>query len=150
MTKSAAEQYAIRPIGIVGKKDKRAFVEVYPEYEEALSGLNQFSHIVVLYWFHKNDAPDKRKTLKVHPRGDPSNPLTGVFATRSPVRPNLIGMTICELLFIDGTALYVDRIDALEGTPVIDIKPCISRLDLVSRLRAPQWAEREREKKEND
>ena len=143
MEQGVAGKYAVGAIGIIEKKAEGALIRVYPEYEEALSGLGDFSHITVLYWFHKNDTPAKRKTLKVHPRGDRSNPLTGVFATRSPVRPNLIGMTICELLAVKGGALEVDRMDAFDGTPVIDIKPCISGQDLVPRLRVPKWAEKD-------
>jgi tRNA-Thr(GGU) m(6)t(6)A37 methyltransferase TsaA len=138
---SALREYAIRPIGIVRNKGERPHIEIYPEYMEGLSGLSQFSHITVLFWFDQNDTPKKRKTLKVHPRGDRSNPLTGVFATRSPARPNLIGMTVCELLSVADDIIRIDRIDALDDTPVIDIKPCIARLDLITRLRAPAWAE---------
>ena len=68
-------------------------MELRPELAPALDGLTGFSHVWVFYWFHENDRPEERATLKVHPRRDPANPLTGVFATRAPVRPNLIGFT---------------------------------------------------------
>lgn len=142
MKKDTVPEYAVRRIGTVKKTDDEVRVCVYPEFAEGLEGLDQFSHIIVFYWFHQNDTEEKRKTLKVHPRGNRSNPLTGVFATRSPARPNLIGMTICRLVSMEGAALHVDGIDAFDGTPVIDIKPCIGRLDLVSQLRVPAWAER--------
>ena len=76
----------------------------------------------MLYWFHENDTPEKRRTLKVHPRRNLGNPLTGVFATHSPMRPNLIAMTRCRLIAVDGLTLTVDAIDARPGSPVIDIK----------------------------
>lgn len=135
-----ASGYGISPIGTVRKQGADTHIVIVEAYKEGLAGLEQFSHIVVLYWFHKNDTPEGRMTLRVHPRRDPANPLTGVFATRSPARPNPIGITICELLSVEGNTLCVDTLDAFDGTPVIDIKPCITRLDLVSRIRVPEWA----------
>jgi len=114
-------------------------IEIEEKYHDAMSGLEGFSHIVVLYWFHENDTPENRSVLQVHPRKNPNNPLTGVFATHSPKRPNLIGLSICKIQSIVGTTIYVDRIDALDGSPVIDIKCYIpsSRPDLGIRL--PDW-----------
>jgi len=114
-------------------------IEIEEKYHDAMSGLEGFSHIVVLYWFHENDTPENRSVLQVHPRKNPNNPLTGVFATHSPKRPNLIGLSICKIQSIAGTTIYVDRIDALDGSPVIDIKCYIpsSRPDLGIRL--PDW-----------
>jgi tRNA-Thr(GGU) m(6)t(6)A37 methyltransferase TsaA len=138
-----ALEYAVKPVGIVRKEGGRPRIEVYPDYVQGLSGLEQFSHIVVLYWFHQNDTPGKRKTLAVHPRGDKNNPLTGVFATRSPARPNLIGITTCELISVDRATLHLDRIDALDGTPVIDIKPYMAGSGPVSPVRVPDWAQKQ-------
>lgn len=133
--------YHVSPIGFVRKHDGGVRIVVMETYREGLAGLAQFSHIVVVYWFHENDTPEKRKTLQVHPRRNPANPLTGVFATRSPARPNPVGISICELLSVEDGTLSVDSLDAFDGTPVIDIKPCMPRLDLVSRIRVPHWAE---------
>ncbi|MBI5779945.1 MAG: SAM-dependent methyltransferase, partial [Planctomycetes bacterium] len=88
----------LNPIGTVKHQGKQTFLEILPQYAPALDGLAGFSHVWVLYWFHENDTPEERATLKVHPRRDPANPLTGVFATRAPVRPNLIGLTPCRIL----------------------------------------------------
>lgn len=109
-------------------------VEVKKEYEDALSGIEESSHIAVLCWFDKSD----RSVLRVHPMGDESNPLTGVFATRAPVRPNPVSYTVCELLNREGTELYVKGLDALEGTPVVDIK-AYKRYDF-EELEYPDWA----------
>ena len=79
------------PVGRVEHKEGKIFVEVLPKYLAALNGIEGFSQIWVIYWFHGNDNPEKRRTLEVHPRRDPANPLPGVFATRSPARrPALI------------------------------------------------------------
>ena len=77
---------------------------------------------MVVWWFHKNDTPKKRAVLKVHPRGNRDNPLTGVFATHSPFRPNLIALTICKVLSVKDGLITIDGIDAFDDTPIIDLK----------------------------
>jgi tRNA-Thr(GGU) m(6)t(6)A37 methyltransferase TsaA len=129
----------IHPIGIVHKDQKKIWIEVYDQYLDALLGLDGFSHIHVLYWFHENDSPERRGTLQVHPRGDHQNPLTGVFATHSPNRPNLIALTICKILSIRGNRIELEDIDAHDKSPVIDIK-CYIPHDLPkTSLRVPNW-----------
>lgn len=96
-----------------------AWIAFDPEVAEALRGLHPGRRVIVFTWFHEAD----RETLKVHPRSDPANPLTGVFATRSPDRPNPIGMHPVEILAIDGTRMQVSELEAIDGTPVIDVKP---------------------------
>ncbi len=131
----------IFPIGII-KKDSKAFsVEIYPEYTDGLLGLDQFSHILIFYWFHENDTSEKRKTLQVHPRGNKANPMTGVFATRSPQRPNPIGISICRVLSVDRNKIHIDQIDAFNGSPVIDIKPYFPNMDSGSDAVTPDWAD---------
>ena len=115
-------EFRIHPVGVVRVKEDAASIEVFEPYRDALLGLEGFSHIHVLFWFHENDTPELRHTLQVHPRKDPSNPLTGVFATHSPKRPNLIGLTRCRIMGIDGCRIRIDTIDARDGSPVIDIK----------------------------
>lgn len=87
----------------------------------ALRGVTVGDRLVLLTWLHLGD----RDTLQVHPRDDPSNPLTGVFATRSQDRPNPIGLHEVEVLDIDGTRVRVAPLEAVDGTPVLDIKPLI-------------------------
>ncbi len=132
--------FHIRPIGIV-KKEKDVFIEIYPEYRDALLRLEHYSHIIVLYWFHKNDNTEDRNVLQVHPRRHKGAPLSGVFATCSPVRPNLIGLTVCKMLSIDGNIIKIADIDAFDDTPVIDIKPYIPRNHLLpaSEIKVPEW-----------
>jgi tRNA-Thr(GGU) m(6)t(6)A37 methyltransferase TsaA len=134
----------IHPIGIVKRQGDRAIIELRPELAPALTGLAGFSHAWVFYWFHGNDRPEERATLQVHPRRDPTNPLTGVFATRAPVRPNLIGMTCCRIVSVKKNILEVEGLDALEGSPVLDLKPYIPASDALPDARVPDWVKKER------
>jgi tRNA-Thr(GGU) m(6)t(6)A37 methyltransferase TsaA len=93
----------------------------------------------VFFWFHENDTPEGRQVLKVHPRRDQDNPLTGIFATHSPLRPNLIGMTLCRMLAVETPLIILDRIDAFDGTPVLDIKCYIPSARSFENLRLPEW-----------
>jgi tRNA-Thr(GGU) m(6)t(6)A37 methyltransferase TsaA len=132
--------YQVFPVGIIHNTDEETRIEIHEPYEAALLGLDGFSHITVLYWFHQNDTPGLRSTLQVRPRKNPDNPLTGVFATHSPVRPNLIAMTPCNIIRIDGRSILVDDIDARDGSPVIDIKPYIPIDELeASEIKTPAW-----------
>ena len=136
---SNAEVYSIQPIGHVVKTAGKVTLDILPQYKDALLGLKDFSHIYVFYWFNRNDSPEKRSILEVHPRGNKENPLTGVFATHSPFRPNLIGLSICKIKSIDNGTITVDDIDAFDGTPIIDIKPYRPSYDCVPGASVPDW-----------
>lgn len=114
--------YDVRPIGWVRKTGGRTSIEVDPQYQPALLGVDELDAIWVLYWFDRNDTPEQRSILQVHPRNNPDNPLRGVFATGAPVRPNLIGLSRCRVLSVQGNVVELDRIDAFPDTPVLDIK----------------------------
>jgi tRNA (adenine37-N6)-methyltransferase len=102
--------------------------------------LEAYSHVLVLYWFDKNDTPEKRGILRVHPRGNKNNPLTGVFACRAPVRPNLIGLTLCRIQSVAEGTIRIDKIDALNGSPIVDIKPYVPTIDSTTEnVQTPQW-----------
>lgn len=133
--------YKIFPIGRVRKKDDSVSIEIYDTFKDAMLGLEQFSHIQVLYWFHENDTPQQRAVLQVHPRNNPQNPLTGVFATHSPIRPNLIALTVCRIVSIDKTVITIDTIDARDGSPVIDIKSYNAKVEAKPPFRIPKWAQ---------
>ena len=139
---SNAEDYTIQPIGHVVKNAGKVKLEILSQYKDALLGLSEFSHVFVFYWFDRNDSPEKRAMLRVHPRGNKENPLTGVFASRSPFRPNLIGLTVCKIESIDDCIITVDDIDAFDGTPIIDLKPYMPRLDCIPDASVPDWAKR--------
>ena len=91
------QSFYLNAIGTVKKTDEKTWIEIFDENRDGLLGLDGFSHIYVFYWFDQNDSAEKRRTLQVHPRKDPDNPLTGVFATHSPRRPNLIALTVCKI-----------------------------------------------------
>ena len=127
--------YTLQPIGLIrselttleaaprqgdeGAPD--AWIEVTESAAQALHGIAVGDALIILTWFHRA----ARDVLQVHPRGEIENPLTGVFATRSPDRPNPIGLHRVTVLEISGTSLKVGPIEAIDGTPVIDIKPVL-------------------------
>lgn len=115
--------YEVHPIGWVRKSNDRTTIEIDRRYQPALLGVEKLDSIWVLYWFDRNDTPQQRAILQVHPRGNPANPIRGVFATRAPVRPNLIALSRCRVLSVEGNVILIDEIDAFADTPVLDIKP---------------------------
>jgi tRNA (adenine37-N6)-methyltransferase len=115
------------------------YIDIEEQYAGGLLGIDGFSHVIVCYWFDRNDSPESRSTLRVYPRADENNPLTGVFATHSPLRPNPIALTICRLLRVEGCRLYLENIDALDGSPVVDIKCYIDWAMPQERVRLPDW-----------
>jgi len=101
-----------------------AWLEIEPAYRAGLAGLRPGREILVLTWLHRAS----RATLRVHPRDDVRAPLTGVFATRSADRPNPIGVHRVAILEIaDGTRLRVSDLEAVDGTPILDLKPVLDR-----------------------
>ncbi len=131
--------YTIYPIGTIEKSSEKTVLRIYDKYLEGLSKIEEFSHLICYFWFDRNDTVEGRSRLKVHPRKDPDIPLHGVFATRSPLRPNLIGMSICRIISIRDGMIEVDRTDALHDTPIIDIKPYIPKSDAVPDAGVPNW-----------
>jgi len=137
-----SDVYQISSVGLIRKHHNVTTIEIDVRYEDGILGLNEFSHVVVCYWLHKNDNQEQREILQVFPRGDPQNPLQGVFATRSPVRPNLIGLSICKILSIEDNIIQIDTIDAYDGSPVIDLKPYIPDIDSEEDVQVPEWVYR--------
>lgn len=132
------DPYELRPIGIVRSSLKRredcphqgwegapeAWLELDQAFTEALEGIGVGSEVIILTWFHEA----QRDVLKVHPRGDAGRPLRGVFSTRSPDRPNPIGLHRAEVLEIEkGVRVRVRPLEAVDGTPIIDIKPVLAK-----------------------
>jgi tRNA-Thr(GGU) m(6)t(6)A37 methyltransferase TsaA len=116
-------KFTVQPIGWIRNTKAKTRIVLYKKYQEGLGGIESKSEIWVLWWFHRNDNARMRAILKVHPRGNPANPLTGVFATRAPMRPNLIALSRCKVLSVRQNVIEIDSIDAFPGTPVVDIKP---------------------------
>lgn len=119
----ATPVYTMSPVGWVRKSGGKTFIEIDRRYQPALLGVDRLKSLQVLWWFDRNDTPDKRAVLQVHPRGDPDNPLRGVFATRSPYRPNLIALTDVDVIAVRDNLIEIDGIDAFADTPVLDLKP---------------------------
>ena len=132
-----ADAFELVPIGIVRsalaspeEAPKQSFeggveahLEIDPRFVDALEGVARGQEIILLTWLHQSD----REVLKVHPRGDPEIALAGVFATRSPARPNPIGLHRTKVIQIDGLTLMVHPLEAIDGTPVLDIKPVLEQ-----------------------
>jgi len=116
---------------------------------DALDNLEEFSHLIVLYWMHL-DAHPEPKPNKIHPRHDTSNPLVGIFSTRSGDRPNRIGLNPAKLLERKGNILRVSGLDAVDGTPVIDIKPYMPRLDTIADAQVSNWEEVYRDRRQQE
>jgi tRNA-Thr(GGU) m(6)t(6)A37 methyltransferase TsaA len=106
---------------------------------EALQGLDQFSHIEVVFHFHQS-SESKVTTGSRRPRGRADWPLTGIFAQRAKDRPNHIGVTVCRLRGVNGITIEVAGLDAIDGTPVLDIKPYMSGFAPRGEVREPAWA----------
>jgi tRNA-Thr(GGU) m(6)t(6)A37 methyltransferase TsaA len=116
------KQFTLYPIGKVVKENDKTMIILDKKYQPGLLGLDKHSHVHVVYWFDKNDTPEKRAILQVHPRGNEQLPLTGVFATHSPFRPNLIAISKCNIISIKGNIIEIEDIDAFDGSPVLDLK----------------------------
>ncbi len=130
-------QFTVQPIGVIhtpftsrsempiqaARSEAVGRVEVYPEYAPGLQHLGGFSHIILVYWFHC--ACDFSLTVRPFLDDQPH----GLFATRYPARPNPIGLSVVELVTIDGRILHVQGVDVLDGTPLLDIKPFVPAFD---------------------
>ena len=110
------------------------------EHDEALEGIEQFSHLIIVFWMHQV-SPAKRRLKKIHPRGRRDVPLRGVFATRTQFRPNPVGIKTVKLIERKGNVLRVIGLDALDGTPVLDIKPYDPDYDGMPGATVPKWLE---------
>ena len=106
---------------------------------DALAGLDSFSHVEILFVFDRVD-PSKVVSGARHPRNNPLWPLTGIFAQRGKNRPNRIGSRICRVVRVDGRRLWVSELDAIDGTPVIDIKPVMREFLPREDVRQPAWS----------
>jgi tRNA-Thr(GGU) m(6)t(6)A37 methyltransferase TsaA len=147
------EKIIYMPIGFVESKFKKigdpktirnatSILAIDEKFLAALEGLDRFRNLVVIY--HMNRTPIYQE--RVHPMGDSSIPSRGVLATRSPHRPNPIGITVVELLGLEGSRITVTGLDALDGTPILDIKPYMEHFDSprgLQRERDPSYGPRE-------
>jgi tRNA-Thr(GGU) m(6)t(6)A37 methyltransferase TsaA len=143
----------LNPIGYVkndfekqvpqGYEESLSEIILWPELEEGLFNIEENSHIVVIFWMDRIKEDDKK--LKLHPKGRKDLPLTGVFATRSPHRPNPMGIRSVRLITRDRNVLTVRGLDALDSSPVLDIKPYSLKHDLVEGAESPPWIKKLRD-----
>ncbi len=153
---TTTEKVELKPIGYVKtkavgneirNKQNVSQIVLHRDLVEALEGIEDFSHLFVIFWMHKI-LEEERMIIKIHPRGRLDMPLLGVFATRTPNRPNPIGLTLVELLGVQEDVVTVRGLDAIDGTPVLDIKP-FDQWDMAKAVRVPKWWKRlEKEKSE--
>jgi formylmethanofuran dehydrogenase subunit E len=116
------EEYIVKPVGVVEKADQVSEIQLFPEYRQALTAIEDYKKIMILFWMHLNDnLKDRSKLMSSRPRHGKEG-FRGVFATHSPHRPNPIGVTIVDLVKVEDGRLYVSGFDAFEETPIIDIK----------------------------
>lgn len=107
---------------------------------DVTAGLSDFSHLDVVYVFHLV-SEEKIETRARHPRGNEEWPLVGIFAQRAKGRPNRIGVTTCEIVAVDGLRVTVRGLDAIDGTPVVDLKPYMNEFAPRTAVHEPQWAQ---------
>jgi tRNA-Thr(GGU) m(6)t(6)A37 methyltransferase TsaA len=140
-TPSNVNKYQVTPIGIIRRQDKGTFIELLAEYKPALKELERWSHVQILWWFSQFDDDESRKVIQFDKVPYEAPPL-GVFACRSPLRPNPIGLTTAKLLAVDheNGIVQIGDIDAFDGTPVLDMKAYIPSMDRVKTVRVPEWA----------
>ncbi len=143
--------FAVKPIGRVLRgrardaegdrwEEAESEIEIDPAWQDALDGIAEFSHLWVIWWL--DDTDDAPIPLRVHPQRRPDLPLVGLFATRSPRRPNPIAITAVSLLAREGDRLRVQGLDAFEGSAVLDLKPYLSRGDQIPDSHHPEWLNR--------
>lgn len=135
----------LKPIGFVKNKIKKprfggfakevSEIILEKEFSEALSGIEDYSHIIIVYFMDKV----KDYVIKHRPQGNPNVPIVGIFACRCPQRPNPIGITTVELLEHKGNKIKVKGLDILNGTPILDIKPYWPQYDKVEDEKIPDW-----------
>jgi tRNA-Thr(GGU) m(6)t(6)A37 methyltransferase TsaA len=122
-------------------EDREAEIALDPEWDGALDGLEEFSHIWIVWWLDRSVPGGSSLPRRIHPENRPELPEVGLFATRTPRRPNPIAITAVRLLERSGTRLRVVGLDACQDTPVLDIKPYLRRGDAISEAVTPAWLE---------
>ena len=137
-----ANEIKMQPIGTIRRTDDGIKLEIAEPYRPALKALDEFSHVMVLWWADQLDTAEMREIMQTEPPYAPGH-VTGLFATRAPYRPNPVAVTTCKLLGMDEDAgvLHVADIDALDGTPIVDLKAYFPVCDRVQTAHIPDWLE---------
>lgn len=143
------DQFIVKPVGVVRSSRSQpdddywdaetATIELLEPFgERAVAGLETFSHCIVLYVFDRASWDESRMSRR--PRGNPDWPEVGIFAQRAKDRPNQLGVTVCRILSVEGKSLRVAGLDAIDGTPVVDIKPWMVEFGPRGEVSQPEWA----------
>ena len=135
------KEYKLSPIGQVEVSPDGFVLKIMPEYRAALKGLDGFGHINVLWWSHHLDTPEHRSVMEAEQPYKNAPDKMGIFATRSPLRPNPICVSIVDLISVDfdNGLVIIPWMDAEDGTPILDIKPYHPSSDRIRDLRMPEW-----------
>jgi tRNA-Thr(GGU) m(6)t(6)A37 methyltransferase TsaA len=134
-------QYMIKPVGMVKNENYQFSLEIFPEYQSALKELEGFSHIQAMFWFHFADTEEYRSILTSEKPYKNAPDEIGIFATRSPMRPNPIALSVIEIISVDieSGSIQIGYTDADDQTPIIDIKPYHPATDRVKNVTVPEW-----------
>ena len=134
-------EFEVRAIGKVNYINGEFAITIDKQYIKALKGLDEFDYMNVIWWFDKCDDEKSRNLLTINKPYKKGPDIIGVFATRSPERPNPIGVTTVKILSVDEVngIIYIPYIDAFEGTPILDIKPYTASIDRIEDLKTPEW-----------
>lgn len=133
--------YTLRPIGVLRTDERGFFIELEPALAPALGGVEGFSHLVVSWWAHHFDAPEYREILEVDKPYRLAPARLGLFATRAPLRPNPLGLSVVTLEGVERNVVRIGWIDAESGTPIVDLKPYHPCADRVAGVRLPEWCQ---------
>ncbi len=141
----------LTPIGYVRNRVKEPMpdgwanvesrVIIRPQLTDKLHNLADYSHVIIVFWPHEVPADVRGSKPQLHPRDDEENPLMGVLATRSQIRPNPLLVTPVPLLAVNDNVLKVRGLDAIDGSPVLDVKPYLPYYDSIADARLPKWVE---------
>ncbi len=142
---STMKEINLKPIGVVKNSvkeprfgnfaDEISEIVVNEKFTEALNGIDDYSHIIVVYWMDKV----KKSVITHRPQGNPNVPIVGIFSCRCPQRPNPIAITTVKLIGHEGNKIKVKGLDILDGTPIIDIKPYWPQYDKIENAKIPSW-----------
>ncbi len=145
----ALAEVSLRPIGVVRNRVKEprptgwqsvvSRVVIRPELADSLLGMDGYSHVIVVFWPHLVPNEVRGSKHQLHPRDDERNPLMGVLATRSQIRFNPVLTSPVRLLGVKGNVLRVKGLDAIDGTPVLDVKPYLPHYDSIADAKVPPW-----------
>lgn len=137
---SREESYQIHPIGYVRSAERRGYLEILEPFRPALKQLDQFSHVIVLWWADQHDNEQSRSIMQWMPPYA-EDKLTGIFACRAEYRPNPIAITVCKMISVDeeNGIVRLEYIDAYDGTPIVDLKAYFPVCDRVREAKVPEW-----------